>query len=313
MNNTEDKYDDEINLFELIGLLWANKIKIILISLLFSIFSVVYAKSIPNTYKSVAVLSPMSSSGNDLSSLASQYSGLSNLAGISLPSGKVDKVGMAVATMQSLSFFEDIASKENIFFLLQAPMDWDLLSNSLIINPNVYDTANNKWVSEANFSINGKPSIQSAHRDFLQNLSVNTSAKTKFITISYEHYSPYVAQKVVELLINEINEMARLEEILIAQNSILFLNQEIKQTELNDLRIKINGLISKQVERITIAQASPEFIVKILSEPIVPELKSGPNKMLIVFMISLFGLIFAIIYSLALPFMKQVYFKNIKK
>ena len=267
--------------------MWANKIKIILISLLFSIFSVVYAKSIPNTYKSVAVLSLV------LLSMITRAGALTalNLAGISLPSGKVDKVGMAVATMQSLSFFEDIASKENIFFLLQAPMDWDLLSNSLIINPNVYDTANNKWVSEANFSINGKPSIQSAHRDFLQNLSVNTSAKTKFITISYEHYSPYVAQKVVELLINEINEMARLEEILIAQNSILFLNQEIKQTELNDLRIKINGLISKQVERITIAQASPEFIVKILSEPIVPELKSGPNKMLIVFMISLFGLI----------------------
>ena len=62
-NNTLDEqvpnqYDDEIDLRELFGVLWAGRIKIIAITAVFAVASVVYALSVPNQYKATALLSP---------------------------------------------------------------------------------------------------------------------------------------------------------------------------------------------------------------------------------------------------------------
>ena len=55
-NNTPDQpllnqYDDEIDLRELFAVLWAGKLKIIAITAIFAVASVIYALSIPNQYK----------------------------------------------------------------------------------------------------------------------------------------------------------------------------------------------------------------------------------------------------------------------
>ena len=60
-NNTPDQhmlnqYDDEIDLRELFGVLWAGKIKIVAITAVFAIASVIYALSVPNQYKATALL-----------------------------------------------------------------------------------------------------------------------------------------------------------------------------------------------------------------------------------------------------------------
>ena len=49
-NNTQisDQYDDEIDLRELFSVLWAGKVKIIAITAVFAVASVIYALSMPN-------------------------------------------------------------------------------------------------------------------------------------------------------------------------------------------------------------------------------------------------------------------------
>ena len=49
-NNAQmnDQYDDEIDLRELFTVLWAGKIKIIVVTAVFAVASVVYALSVPN-------------------------------------------------------------------------------------------------------------------------------------------------------------------------------------------------------------------------------------------------------------------------
>ena len=44
----DTQYDDEIDLRELFGVLWAGKIKIIAITAVFAVASVIYALSVPN-------------------------------------------------------------------------------------------------------------------------------------------------------------------------------------------------------------------------------------------------------------------------
>ena len=79
---------------------------------------------------------------------------------------------------------------------------------SLVINPEIYNVKE-KWVSESSFARNGKPSIQSAHRDFIYNLSIDIDKKTQFVHISFQHFSPYVAKKVLDNILFEINEISR--------------------------------------------------------------------------------------------------------
>ena len=119
-----------------------------------------------------AILASASSSGSNLSGLASQYSGVASLAGISLPSGgSSSKVSMGIEVIKSLSFFERLVTKHDVFFDLEAPFGWDRGSDTLIINPKIYDIASKKWVTKGPYVIDGKPSLQSAHRNFLSNFS----------------------------------------------------------------------------------------------------------------------------------------------
>ena len=64
-------YDDEIDLLELWRALMRGKWIIIAFTAVFSVASVFYALSLPNMYKSTAVLAPAESSGGGLGKLFS--------------------------------------------------------------------------------------------------------------------------------------------------------------------------------------------------------------------------------------------------
>ena len=275
--------DDQIDLVELFQVLWKKKFNIVIISSIVSSLAVFYSLSLPNIYRSDAILASASSSGSNLSGLASQYSSVASLAGISLPSGgSSNKVSMGIEVIKSLSFFERLVAKHDIFFDLEAPFGWDRGSDTLIINPEIYDIASKKWVTKGPYVIDGKPSMQSAHRNFLSNFSINLDIKTGFIHISLMHYSPYLAKDLLDLIILEINEMTQNEDIIFAKNSIKSLEAEYLKIQITDVRAGINRLIEKQLETIAVAKASPEYLFKILSSPNSPEIKSSPDRKLIV-------------------------------
>ena len=244
-------------------------------------------------------MAPTSNSANSLSSISSQYSGVASLAGISLPSsGEVDKIAMAVEIMRSLNFFENLVLKHDLFYELQAPIDWDQTTNTLIANPDIYDTKLNKWVYEGPNSLNGKPSIQKAHLDFLTNFSTVVDKKTGFIRISVKHYSPYFAKEMVDLIVSEINTIIKVEDIKIAEESIRLLEQEIINTQLKDLRVGINNLIQKQIETMVLANSSPEYVMKTLSPSFVSEKRAAPNRKNIVILSLLLGILLSSLYVL---------------
>ncbi len=292
--------EDEIDLKELFLVLWNHKLKIILFTSLVSIGSIFYSLSLPNIYKSQAIISSASSSSGNLSSVVSQYSGLADMAGISLPSqGGSDKFSMGLEVIKSLSFFEKLVEKYNLFFELQAPEGWNPSDNSLIIDPEIYDVKENKWISKDRFAENGKPSIQKAHRDFIYNLSIDVDKQTKFVYISYAHFSPYVAKKVLDSILFEINEISRTEDITMSEESIKYLQKERASTQLTEVKSGINSIIQNRIETIALAKASREYLVKVLSEPYVPELKSLPDRKTIVILSFIFSFIFSSIFYLA--------------
>ena len=83
-NNTQisNHFDDEIDLRELFAVLWAGRVKIIAITAVFAVASVIYALTLPNQYKATILLSPSQSTNSGISGALGQLGGLASLAGV---------------------------------------------------------------------------------------------------------------------------------------------------------------------------------------------------------------------------------------
>ncbi len=299
--------NDELNFREIFYALNKSKLKISLLSIFIFIPFLFISFFSPNIYKSSAVLASTSDSANSFSKLASSYSSLASIAGISVPSsGEVDEIAASIEIMNSFNFFEDFVNEYDLFFILEAHNGWDKRNNELIVDSSKYDLSSKSWISNDKFSINGKPSMQSAHRRFTESFSATIDKKTGFITLSYEHYSPYVAKDILDKLIKQINLIKKNQDIKFAQDSITFLKNEANNANIKEIKEVINALIQKQIETITLANAAPEYLMKQLSRPIAPELKSSPNRALMVVL----GFLFSIILSFSYVLIEFFYLKN---
>ena len=273
--------DDEIDLKELFSALWAGKITIILTTVVASVIAVAIALSMPNIYRSEALLSPVSADGGGMNGLASKFGGLASLAGVSLGGGGFDKTTMGIEVLKSRTFFADFVGKYPVMVDLMASNGWDSSNNEVLIDTEIYDVDNQAWVREAKAPRKSEPSVQEAHEKFSQLLSVSQDKESSFITIAIEHYSPYVAKQWVDWLVQDINNTIRNQEVQQAQRSIDYLLNQIEQTKLAELQMRFFELIQSQTEIIMLANASPEYLFKTLDPAVVPELKAGPKRALI--------------------------------
>ena len=156
--------NDEINLYELFKTFWDSKWLISSITLASCIFIVIYSLSIPNIYRSSALVMPAQSQGSSMSGSLSGLGGLASMAGISIPSGNSNNKEEAIAVLTSHQFLEDFIVNNDILLPLMASKGWDAKKNELILNPKIYNTKNKKWAGKTN----APPTIQEAVRSFRQ-------------------------------------------------------------------------------------------------------------------------------------------------
>ena len=279
-----------VTLSETLTILWEHKIFISVFTFILSIIIFSGSFFISDRYKSEAILAAASTNSSP-SNFLGDFSGIASVAGLSLPgSSSKEKIDRGLEILTSLYFFEKFSSRDNIFFNLVAVNGWDENDNKLLINSSIYNSNNKKWISKAKFSRNGRPSLQYAHRKFLNQLSVEKVRSNGFIKISFEHFSPFVAQQILESLILEINDVIKKDDVTKAENSINFLEEQIATTQILEVRSGFTKLIQSQIETIMLANASPYYRFEILSPPVVPELKSSPNRILIFILSILTGL-----------------------
>lgn len=282
--------DDEIDLKELFSALWAGKLWIIATTVIASAIAIALALSMPNIYRSQALLAPVSSDSGGLGGLASKFGGLASLAGVSLPGGSGgDKTTMGLEVIKSRQFFATLIEKYDVLVPLMAAENWDPVGNTLILDPEVYNADTASWLRAVKPPRKSEPSVQEAHEVFLQNLSIAQDKETGFINISVEHFSPYIAKQWVEMLIVEINETIRAQDVSQAERSIAYLQEQIQATQLAELQAGFFELIQSQTETIMLANASPEYLFKTIDPAVVPELKAKPKRALIAVLGTLLG------------------------
>ena len=298
-------YDDEIDLKELFSAIWSGKITIIVTTILAAAIAIGYALSQPNIYKAEALLSPVSNDGGGIGGLASQFGGLASLAGVSLGGGSADKTTMGIEVLKSRQFFSQFMEQHDVLVPLMAATNWESATNQLIIDPEIYDTKTKTWLREVAPPRQSKPSLQEAHEVFRQLISVSQDKETGFVTLSVEHFSPYIAKEWVDILILSINHTIREQDVAQAERSITYLQQQIQSTQLAELQAGFFELIQSQTETIMLANASPEYLFKTLDPAVVPELKAKPKRALIAVLGTMLGGMLGVLIVLVRHFSRK--------
>ncbi|MDP2715669.1 Wzz/FepE/Etk N-terminal domain-containing protein [Rheinheimera sp.] len=296
--------DDEIDLRDLFAVIWQGKWIIIATTFVFAVASVFYALSLPNIYKSEALLAPAAEQKSG--GLSGQLGGLAALAGVSLGGGaSVDKTALALEVIKSRDFLGRFIETRIQLHDLMAAENWDLNSNRIHYNEEIYDPQTQQWQRDAKPPKQAKPSIQEAYKVLSEKLNVSKDATTGMVKISFEHVSPFVARSWVQMLIADLNVEMKNRDIEEAEKSISYLQKQISQTNIADLRTALFSLIEEQTKTLMLANVRDEYAFKTIDRAIVPEEKSSPQRALIVLLITFVGGFMATIFVLVSNIFKR--------
>jgi uncharacterized protein involved in exopolysaccharide biosynthesis len=288
--NSNQTQDDEIDLAELWRAIWAGKLIIIVITAIFAVSSVFYAKSLPNIYKASVLLAPaQSEGGGGLGGLAGQFGGLAGLAGINLGGGGGDKTALALEILKSRSFIERFIEKHNLLVSLMAVKGWDRINNHLIFNDELYDQKTKLWLRKVDFPKIPEPSAWEAYQAFSKLLSVSQDKTTAMITVSISYYSPEIAKKWLINLVADINSFIREQEKTEAQDSINYLTKQLEQTNITSMETVFYQLIEEQSKNMMLAQVKKEYVLKTIDPAQTPDIKDSPKRALIVVLGTMLG------------------------
>jgi len=291
---------DEVNVRELIMLFWNRKLLITSFTSIAAILSVLYALYLPNIYTSSALLAPAESSSSSLSGGLSQMAGMASLAGISLPGSGMtgNKSVEAIERIQSFEFFEKYFLPTISMQNLLAVDSWDSQQNIISYVEEDFDAASNKWIRSATYPKSSIPSAQEAFEKFSQSLSIDEDKMTGFISISIEHQSPYIAQKWVNNIIQQINESMRESDKNKAEKSISFLNSQIANVNYEEVRQALSQLIQNQIKNLMLIESDNYYVLKVLDSPIAPEKRSAPVRSVIAILGTIFGFISIVVFTI---------------
>ncbi len=219
--------------------------------------------------------------------------------------GGSDKTALALEVLKSRDFVGRFIEKYDLFVPLMAAEGWSRGDNRLKINPEVYDVENKTWVRVVKAPFQPKPSVLETYEEFKKLFNVSQDKSTSMVTLSVEHFSPFLAQKWVSILVKEINEEMRRRELEEAERSINYLTNQINKTDIADVRTMLFSLVEEQTKTVMLANVRSEYVFKTLDPAVVAELKSGPKRALICILAVLLGGMVSIVWVLIRHFVKK--------
>jgi len=302
----DTQYDDEIDLRELFGVLWAGRLKIIAISAVFAFVSVIYALSEPNQFKATTLLTHAQSDSSDLSGALGQLGGLASFAGVSIGGGESSEAQIAQEIMKSWSFIEGFIAENNIAVEVYTAQGWSRESNELQIDDSLYDVETETWlVKNDNTDEMGPPSSWKLFKSFSERLAVSEDKKSGLVSVSIEYYSPQISKQWLDMYVAAINAHMQQRQMAKVANNINYLEAQIKKTSSAEMREVFYTIIEEQMKNKMLAEASPDYVFVTVRPSMVPEVKSQPQRIITCILGTLLGGILSVLLVLMMHYAKK--------
>ena len=290
---------DEVNLKEVVTLIWKGKLFISIITGIFVIFSIMHALNAPNIWTSDALLTTVEATGAG-SKNSSRMASLASMAGIDISGTGSDKSSIAIATIQSRDFFKHLLKKEGILENLMAFERYDADTGQSYFNKKLFDAKNGEWITN-------KPTPLEAYKKYQSVLKINYNKLNGLMIMSVSHKSPNFAQEFLSLIISEANFLSRERNLLESKKSLEYLNEELQKTKQSEVVLAISSLIESQLKNQMFARAKDNYLLQPIDKPYVPEQISSPNRRQIIIFGALLGLLFSIFSILARYFVIKLF------
>lgn len=240
--------DDEIDLFELWNTILEFKWSILLIAFLGFAAATALGYIMTPKYRAEALAAPADEGkgGSGLASLAGQFGGLAELAGVNLGGSGGGKEA-AIAYLQSRVFIESFIKEKNLLPVLYA---------------NKWDAAANKWKVEDPKDV---PTLWAAHQFFTKKVvAVSVDKKTGLITLSVEWKDREQAVDWANDLIKRANASLRQKAIADAETSLAYLEKELQRTSIVEVQQAIFRVMESQIKTKMMANVQEQFAFKII-------------------------------------------------
>tara|TARA_R110001599_G_scaffold346197_2_gene571211 strand:- start:1665 stop:2612 length:948 start_codon:yes stop_codon:yes gene_type:complete len=291
----EERVVVDLEIRELLIVLWLKKWLFILVAFVAAITSVLFSLNLPDEYSSQAILSPASSSSSPVGGmLGSQLGGLASLAGVNIGGG--DSVGNVVEALELVNtwaFLGKIIEQHGLATQVLAVKGWDRDSKTLIYDEKVYDSQAADWRAGK------KPSSWQLYSAMKERISVVRKKENGLVYVKAIHFSPLVARQWVNLIVSQLNSHFQLKDRDEANASIAYLKLKAAETPVAEMQSVFYQLIEEQTKTLMLAEISSEYVFKTVSPPFVAEEKSKPKRSLIVVLSTLFSLFLALLFTLS--------------
>jgi len=228
--------------------------------------ALVVAVVLPPVYRAEVIVLPVSpeAAGSLVSGLASQLGVLGSLAGLDAAGNSMKEE--ALATLQSRAFTEEFIVERNLL-------------------PRLYYKDWNAQKLAWNLDDKEIPSLWEAKRLFDEEVrSVTENRRSGLVTVAIEWIDPQEAADWANDLVRRANSRMRHEAVQEAQKSLVYLNRELEQTSVLEVREAVFRLIESQTHRIMIANVREDYAFKVIDPAKAPDVDGyiRPRRALIV-------------------------------
>jgi uncharacterized protein involved in exopolysaccharide biosynthesis len=255
---------DEITLSEFLGYLLRARWLIFFVTIAFTLTAAISSFLIPKKYQASIVLSAVTSTSSGglmggLSSVASQFSDIASIAGIS--TGSDSKKSESLATLQSEALTEQYIQRENLLPVLFREK-WNAQKNQ-------WDVSNPKNI----------PTVWKGNQFFKKTVrSMVTDTKSGLVTLNITWSDPRLAAKWANDLVKLTNDYLRNKAIKQSESNIAFLSEQALKTPEVGIKQGIYTLLQNEIKQAMLARATEEFALKVIDPAVVPEKAVFPDK-----------------------------------
>lgn len=294
----------EVSVSELVELVFNRWKTLAIISFIFISAGAIYSLTLENRYTSEALVMLTNSPNNELSLDSSSRNAISSLAGLNIgPSGK-NSPALAIAIIYSRDFSKRLMDFNDLAINLIAATGFDFNSFQIIYDQNIYDSSSGYWVDKDGNKSN-PPDHESFHKALSNSIRAVYNPRTGFIDISVEHFSPFFAKDLLQLIIDELNLVVKNRDLQEAEESLIFLYSELEKTNVADIRVSINQLVESKLKTKMLANTKKDYLIQPIDSPHIPKDRTSPNRTRISITWFFFGLLTSLLYVIANFFLKR--------
>ena len=266
--------DNEIDFVALFGVIWDQKYLVLSISLIGGVIATILALTAVPMYRAQVVVTEVRDKGlGAAGALMGQLGGLASIAGLNLNSNGADAERQAV--LESRGLVEAFVKRYNL-----AP----------IINGNSKGP-NSDWFAVERF----RNTVLGLHNDKIKG--------TTTITVAWR--DPVVAARWANDFVGLANETLRARAIQDSSRNIEYLNKQLAQTNVVEIRQAMYALIEAETKSLMLAHGRAQYAFTIVDPAVPPAVRFSPRRTLMVITGLFIGGFGGSIFALARKFLRR--------